>query len=289
MACNFPWLRLIRGTSSRLGYDHFMPTPCNHCRGCIKDYIQAWSDRCTFEAQTQDRPSAFVTLTYNDDYLPVNKFVSHDDVTKFMKRFRYYLSKGDKQRKLRFYIASEYGLEDFRPHYHCQIFGFDPQNSFDMNALYLAWSSKKNPIGFFSADYLNPGRVRYCFKYVSKEKNPDYYDDILKRGLEPLFHTMSNGIGFDWFCQNVEHIVRNRGYIVNGVLRPLNRYYMDLFHLIQEESPYVSIRKVQDRLSQKGIAWHPWDFTRQGQDETKFANYIRESAMAHKEYYLNET
>lgn len=288
MACDSPWLRLIRARNSKIGYDYFMPTPCNNCRGCIKDYIQSWSDRCTFETQTQDRPSAFVSLTYNDDNLPKNHSVCHDDISRFMKRFRYYLSKGDKQRNLRIYVASEYGLEDFRPHYHCQFFGFDPQNSFDMNALYLAWSSKKNPIGFFEADYLNPGRVRYCFKYVSKEKNPDYYDDIEKRGLEPLFHTMSNGIGFDWFMQNIDHILKNRGYIVNGHLRPLNRYYMDLFKLITEESPYETINKVKARLAQKGYKWSQSIVNKNNLDEIQFANFIRESALAHKEYYLNE-
>lgn len=70
MACNKPFLRYVSARHNPLGYDVAIPTPCGHCAGCLRDYITSWSDRCTFEAQTQKRPSSFVTLTYNDDHLP---------------------------------------------------------------------------------------------------------------------------------------------------------------------------------------------------------------------------
>lgn len=70
MACNKPFLRYVSARHNPLGYDVAIPTPCGHCAGCLRDYIQSWSDRCTFEAQTQRRPSSFVTLTYNDEHLP---------------------------------------------------------------------------------------------------------------------------------------------------------------------------------------------------------------------------
>lgn len=285
MACNKPFLRLIRASHSKTGYDYFMPTPCGHCRGCLKDYVQSWSDRCTFESQTCDRPSALVTLTYNDDSLPSDKSVHLEDIQNFNKRFRYYLTRSCPTRRVKMYCTSEYGSEDFRPHYHIILFGFDPQNSLDMSALYKAWSSKKNPIGFFTADYLNPARIRYAMKYVNKEFNADYCDDLDKRGLSPLFHTMSNGIGFDWFIQHIDHILAHKGYIVNGVIRPLNRYYQDLFKMIDDtKSPYESIIRARNSVrSRFGIDWKPYDVRHWS--EVYFDNPLREQKLAYKEYY----
>ena len=157
-----------------------------------------------------------MTSTY-----PFGGSVSKKDCVNFNKRLRYYLdyySKG--QIKVKFYLSSEYGLEDFRPHYHYMIFGLDSKNKFDEECLRRAWSdSDRKEIGFLTLDTLTPQRVKYCMKYVHKEFSADRQDDILKRGLQPLFHSCSNGIGFDWFFQNLEHIIQNKGYIVNGHVR----------------------------------------------------------------------
>lgn len=291
MACNSPWLRLIRARSTPLGYDYLSPTPCGHCRGCIKDYIQAWTDRCTFESQTQRLPSAFCTLTYNDDHLPSDKSVHLADIQAFNKRFRYYLSKLRDGRKYRFYCSSEYGDEDFRPHYHLLMFGFDPESSRDMECLYRAWSSKDNPIGFFSVDYLTPSRIRYSMKYVHKEFSPDRQDDLLKRGLLPLFHNMSKGIGLDWFMSHYDYIRTHHGYVVNGSLRPLNRYYQDLFDIIErDKNPYDTIHKVVSRVKErKHFDWCHYRFDSFNTDELLFANPIRENLMRKMEYLKNES
>lgn len=286
MACDNLWLRLVRAQNSNgLGYDYLSPTPCGYCRGCVKDYIDAWTDRCTFESMTTRGPSAFVTLTYNDDYLPKNGSVSLRDMQNFWKRFRYYLHRLDPTRKVKFYYASEYGFEDFRPHYHFMIFNFDPKNQLDMSVLYRAWSSKKNPIGFFSADYLNSSRVRYTMKYVHEEFNPDFTNDIEKRGLAPLFHNCSKGLGFDWFMQNLGHIIKNRGYIVNGKVRPLNRYYQDLFKLIEPKSPYVSIHKNVETAKSLGFDFNASKLYNINEYTQKFARPIRERHLAYEEYF----
>lgn len=272
-------MRLIRARSSKTGCDYLVPTPCGHCRGCLKDYIQSWSDRCTFESQTQSRPSALVTLTYNDNHLPSDG-VCYDDIRDFNKRFRYFLTKSDSSRRYKFYLSSEYGLEDYRPHYHMMIFGFDPQSSYDMNALNNAWMKNRESIGFFQADFLTTGRIRYAMKYVHKELSPDQQDDILKRGLNPLFHTMSKGIGFDWFYKNLNHIIENQGYIVNGSVRPLNRYYSDLFKLIDDKSsPYDSIRRLRNKFD----SYNPFQIYNFDKSENLLNNYLREQRLAIRE------
>lgn len=223
---------------------------------------------------------------------PFGKSVSQEDCVKFNKRLRYYFdyySKG--QRKVKFYWASEYGLDEFRPHYHYMIFGFDSKNSFDMECLNRAWSdSDKKSIGFFEADCLTPARVKYCLKYVHKEFSPDRQDDILKRGLSPLFHSCSNGIGFDWFIQNLPHIIQNNGYIVNGHVRPLNRYYADMFKLIKADvSLYEKYQPLLERCKSNGLDWSLSSSLPLTYSQNLFNNDVRERVMKHWEYLFNET
>lgn len=275
-------MRLIRAKSSKTGCDYLSPTPCGHCRGCLKDYIQSWSDRCNFESQTQSMPSALVTFTYNDEHLPVDCGVNYDDVRDFNKRFRYYLTSKDSSRRYKFYVSSEYGLEDFRPHYHMMLFGFDPQSSFDMSCLYKAWCEHGEPIGFFEADFLTSGRIKYAMKYVHKELSADMQDDIAKRGLPPLFHTMSKGIGFDWFLKNLDHLIKHRGYVSEGgFVRPLNRYYQDLFKMLDiDVSPYEQIHKIRNRLSD----YDPFKVYKFNEYNLAMSNNLRERHMAVLEY-----
>lgn len=51
MACNKPFLRYLNHHNNKLGFDCAIPVPCGHCAGCLKDYTQAWSDRCTFRSR----------------------------------------------------------------------------------------------------------------------------------------------------------------------------------------------------------------------------------------------
>lgn len=211
------------------GFTQYFPTPCGHCSGCIKDKVNMWSDRCTFESMTTQLPSSFLTLTYNDWHLPKDKGVHLEDFQLFNDRLRH-----SGIPKYKYFVSSEYGLEDFRPHYHVMLFGFDWQDKKSYDALYQAWSPKSDEIGFFEVDYLTAGRIRYGLKYMSKEMSPDRQDDILKRGLPPLFHTMSKGIGRDWFFKNLNDIQSHNGYYNNGKLRPLPRYYQELLGLIRD-------------------------------------------------------
>lgn len=213
---------------------HLVPTPCGYCAGCRRDKITMWTDRISLEMTTTKLPSAFVTLTYNDEHLPKNHGVCYDDVQKFNKRLRYFLD-----RPFKYYLSSEYGEKDFRPHYHMCLLGFDPRDHHDVQALHRAWCKKGKQIGFYSLDFLNPARVRYVMKYVSKEMKGDMKDEYEKRGLPPLFHTMSKGIGKDYFLEHIESIRKLHGYYVRGKLRPLPKYYADLLKVIDEKDTSV--------------------------------------------------
>lgn len=214
MACAKPFLRRVR----RKGVDLFIPVPCGYCAACRRDKIRMWQDRLCFEAV--GKPSTFLTLTYDDAHLPEDKSVHLEDWQRFHDRLRH--CKGVP--KYKFFCTSEYGSVNFRPHMHVCLINFDWQRFELYKAIDHAWEGK----GFFDCSTLNPARIRYALKYMAKELVGDYKNEYELRGLKPLFHTMSKGIGRDWFFAHKEQLKAQKGYFLDGKLRPLPRYWRDL-------------------------------------------------------------
>lgn len=138
-----------------------MAFPCGHCVACLINKRKDWSTRLTHEIGEFDK-SCFVTLTYNDDYIPTTSkddwsspcklfdtglYSGEDfipslcvgDVQRFIKRVRRhleYLPKRAKNRvgrdhvtsKIRYFVVGEYGPKTHRPHYHIIIFGWSPSD-----------------------------------------------------------------------------------------------------------------------------------------------------------------
>lgn len=106
--------------------------PCGQCDDCRRDQAHEWSNRLVLESlsQGQDR-SWFVTLTYDDDHIPMDfccdrengsvglkGVLRMEDVSAWLKRLRSKLE----QPGIRFYAAGEYGDTTRRPHYHVILF-----------------------------------------------------------------------------------------------------------------------------------------------------------------------
>lgn len=100
----------------------YMPVPCGKCASCKCDYSRDWANRMILELQDHDE-AMFLTLTYNDQHLPISPqgfpTLCKRDIQLFLKRLRKYL--GDT--KIRYYFAGEYGTRTHRPHYHAIIYG----------------------------------------------------------------------------------------------------------------------------------------------------------------------
>lgn len=126
-------------------YDHqeivylFMLAPCGKCDSCrVRRNLELVS-RLNFEADCHDYLPLFVTLTYRDEFLPVDG-VNKDDVQKFIKRLRNYFPHNN----IRYFVASEYGARRGRPHYHLIIYGLPVSLSsneltFITNSICKAW------------------------------------------------------------------------------------------------------------------------------------------------------
>ena len=105
----------------------FQSIRCGQCTFCRLSHSQEWAYRCLIESQQYDH-NYFVTLTYNDHFLPSYKggvnpetgetFTSElrrNDVTKFLKRLRSYVKYHFNHTGIRVFYCGEYGSLNQRP------------------------------------------------------------------------------------------------------------------------------------------------------------------------------
>lgn len=199
--------------------------PCGKCIGCRLDYSRAWAARCLLEMK-QHESSYFVTLTYDNDHVPLSTGKDPEtgelfttatlvkrDFQLFMKRLRKEYDLKYPNSKIRFFAAGEYGEKYCRPHYHVILFGLKLddlvfyQKSGD-NILYTSkwlqdiWSEPKKkksdptiPIGMVVVGEANFETAAYIARYVTKKLNGPaaiVYDDL---GIVPEFSLMSRKPG----------------------------------------------------------------------------------------------
>lgn len=226
--------------------------PCNKCSGCRLEYSRQWAIRCMHESQMHDK-SAFITLTYNDEFLPANASLDYSDWTNFMKRLRFRLA----PLKIRFYMGPEYGELNGRPHYHALIFGYDfpdkllfkKSNELPLYTSALLsdlWScpETKRSMGFCSVGSVTFESAAYVARYMMKKvKGEDptgrYWTDPDDQGvitpIAPEKARMSRmpGIAKDWFDTFYESDVKDSDYVIlnNKKVRP-PKYYDTLLERI---------------------------------------------------------
>lgn len=208
--------------------------PCGKCLGCRLDYSRVWADRMMLELETSKK-AVFVTLTYNDDYVPVRYdeetgellgySLDKRDCQLFLKNLRrdYDGKDGHPDVKIRFYAAGEYGPTGTRrPHMHLIIFGlgiedFPLKIPFGMNELKQQYyrvpelercwqdfsDDEPKSKGFVLVSDVSWKTFAYVARYVLKKAKADPGPDAFERGLEPEFVLMSRrpGIGRDYLEQ----------------------------------------------------------------------------------------
>lgn len=210
--------------------DKPVQVPCGQCIGCRLERSRQWAMRCVHEASLYD-DNCFITLTFDDKYLRVDKSLHKPDFQKFMKRLRKRVG------KVRFYHCGEYGDKLERPHHHACLFGYNfPDrvlwNVRDNVKLYRSeilselWPFGYSTIGdvtFESAAYV----ARYCMKKINGDKADAYY-----AGRVPEYTTMSRrpGIGLDWLKKFHADVYPDDKVVVRGdVLCKPPKYYDDKY------------------------------------------------------------
>lgn len=200
--------------------------PCGKCLGCQLDYSHEWADRMVLELVDNDYKAIFVTLTYDNahvKYIPSGDMtLSVDDVQLFFKRLR----KAFSGRRIRYYLAGEYGPKTFRPHYHAIIYGlslsdFDDLRQVGCNELKQPYFSSlrfaniwKN--GFVSLCDVTYRTCAYVARYCTKKQYTRDYD-LLDWRQHPEFNVSSRlpGIGMLKIDERIKRLRETGETVIN--------------------------------------------------------------------------
>lgn len=201
--------------------------PCGQCIGCRLEKSRQWAMRCLHEAKLSTE-SSFITLTYDNEYLPPGGSLVKRDLQLFMKRLRKQKGAG-----VRFYGCGEYGDKNARPHYHVLLFncGFPDRVLIGKNgrdeSLYTSaelrrlWDFGFNVIGdvtFDSAAYV----ARYVMKKVTGAQSAAHYEVIDGDGVVyeriPEFAVMSRrpGIGSEYYIRYGNEVRNHDSVVIDG-------------------------------------------------------------------------
>ena len=232
-----------------------MTVPCGQCIGCRLARAKDWAVRAMHENHFVNNISAFVTLTYSDENMPLGRTLVPHHHTDFLKRLRYELG----GKKITYYMAGEYSdprphidletgvvtEEGRRPHYHYLIFGEDFWNDRDYHSLTQsgepqytsptlerAWKFGHCPlteVTFASAAYV----ARYILKKQTGDSAAEHYTYVDSSGKlwsqEPEFARMSldPAIGKRWYEKYGQTDVYDSGdfIVIDGRKYPTPRYY----------------------------------------------------------------
>lgn len=200
--------------------------PCGQCIHCRLEKSREWAIRLVQENKSHDE-SCFLTLTYDDDHVPINGSLIKSDFQTFFKDLRGRLDYYG-EAKIKFFGVGEYGEKSGRPHYHALIFGqsfrcpigqcvgdeVEPARSgarqFVHGVLSEVWPKGRHRISevsFESAAYV----ARYALKKVTGAAKEDHYGERV-----PEFLSSSNGIGRGHFEAWKEDIYPQDRVVVPG-------------------------------------------------------------------------
>lgn len=144
---------------------------CGQCAECLAQRRAQWTFRLQQEAK-QSRYPIFLTLTYEEEKLPLGNNIIKKDVQDFMKRLR----KNNPNRKLRYYAIGEYGGKFDRPHYHLILWGVPPKAQ---ERISKVWKN-----GIVKIGTVTQASIHYVTGYIMEKLDKT-------KGREPPFALMS--------------------------------------------------------------------------------------------------
>lgn len=252
---------------------------CGHCMACRINYTQMWSLRLIYELSSSDSAS-FVTLTYNNDNLPVDYGLHKKDVQDFMKRLRQNFKREYHEfvPKLRYYFVGEYGSANGRPHYHAIIFNLDNYNDKHRELCAKSWNKcepwffDKNRGRQSAIQEVTPDDIQYVTGYVQKKLSGELADSTYG-DRQPPFSVCSHGLGLDFCMDQAERLITNGWTYFKGHKVALPRYFADKLgvskadYIHQEidlkrlEASNKTIYKIFEADMKKRGTWYPENLT----------------------------
>lgn len=175
--------------------------PCRQCLPCRVNRRQDWATRAILEASDY-KHITFLTLTYNDENLPLNCSLEPKKLQLFWKLLR------KDGLKFRYFACGEYGEQSYRPHYHAIIYG---QDALTVRAI----SEKHWKNGFVYSVPATIDAIKYVAGYVTKKLAVN--KELRDCGLVPEFIRTSKGIG----SRAIEKL-KDKALLQNDALDTLN-------------------------------------------------------------------
>ncbi|QCQ84580.1 replication initiator protein [Blackfly microvirus SF02] len=232
--------------------------PCGKCAGCRLEQSRQWAMRCMHEKKMHPGAgSAFVTLTYDDKYLPKDYGLHKPDLQNFMKRLR-----NNRENGLRFFACGEYGEKLQRPHYHILLFNTsfpDMKKNLNQRAnqhdistsaeLSQLWPYGQNFIGEVTFD-----SCAYVARYISKKlaSREIILADGRKLVRDPEFTCMSMrpGLGTAYYEKYGNEIHTHDSVVVRGYEVSPPRFYDEKLRKT-DPARYEEIKKLRRRRIMK--------------------------------------
>lgn len=226
--------------------------PCRQCIGCRLERSRMWATRLVQETKSHDK-ACFLTLTYADFSLPVDKSLNPTHLKTFFKDLRSRMDYLGKE-KIKYFAVGEYGELTKRPHYHAILYGpigcldDDPLRSpeepsrsgdsqyshSDIAAVWPYGRHRLSEVTFESAAYV----ARYCLKKITGTSAEDHYGD-----RTPEFQRSSKGLGKDHFEKWTSDIYPSDHVVLPGRGSFLPPPYFD--RLLEKVDPtlYSKVKK----------------------------------------------
>lgn len=161
-----------------------LPFGCGVCLPCRINRRRLWTLRLMLE-RMKHADACYLTLTYNDYFLPKGAELYPRDITLFLKRLRKRTG-----HNLKYFYCGEYGPKDARPHYHMILFGIGPEYH---EVMLEEWGK-----GFIKVGDVTGKSISYVAGYTLKKYCDDsvQHEEIRKKKVKE-FHRMSRrpGIG----------------------------------------------------------------------------------------------
>lgn len=252
---------------------------CGRCIGCRLERSRQWALRCVHEAQLH-QDNCFVTLTYNDENLPVGGTLIKKHFQDFMKRLR-----RKHLGKIQYFHCGEYGdlcrscrkvskrcdcaryePSPGRPHYHALLFGvrfpdiLPFKKSADGSALFTSAAlSSLWPLGFSTVGEVTFESAAYCARYIVKKISGEpavaHYRSVVGETGEvidrlPEYITMSlkPAIGKNWYGEFSSDVYPDDFVVIRGKRMKPPKYY-DQLHDGNAPAAHAEIKQERRRFA----------------------------------------
>lgn len=242
--------------------------PCGKCIACRIAKSREWAFRLTAELPYW-KHAVFVTLTYDDKFLPEGNTLRKEHLQLFFKRLR-----KNSHIKLKYYACGEYGSNEGRrssrgvwippkdygtglgrPHYHAIIFGLGQLQShkeFIKNSWrFCDWSIFNEKKAFGNVTY---DSCRYVTDYIFKKYSGELAKEVYEsKGVEVPFKLSSTGLGLRFCLDNGDNI-RANGITSRGVTIATPRYFVDKLGIQLLPQDEKRIEQWKTYAERRGIA-----------------------------------